>query len=107
MSSGRRRGNKKRGGRARKKNVSAKALREFWGDVEAVPPPEGNVRIAKDTSAVVRSLGRPPMGGQDTLAEHYFVAVYDRAVTLASALAAAGDLIEPEELLADEETPLG
>jgi hypothetical protein len=47
------------------------------------------------------------MGGQDTLAEHYFVAVYDRAVTLASALAAAGDLIEPGELLADDETPLG
>jgi hypothetical protein len=107
VSSGRRRGNKKRGGRSRKKNVSTKVVREFWGDGEAIPPPEGNVRIAKDTSAVVRSLGRPPMGGQDTLAEHYFVAVYDRAVTLASALAAAGDLIEPEELLADDETPLG
>ena len=107
MNAGRRRGNKKRGGRARKKAVSTKALKEFWGDAEAVPRPEGNIRIAKDTSAVVRSLGRPPMGGQDTLAEHYFVAVYDRAVTLASARAAAGDLIEPEELLAEDETSLG
>lgn len=106
MNAGRRRGNKKRGGRARKKTVSAKAVAEFWGDAEAVPSPEGNIRIAKDTSAVVRSLGRPPMGGQDTLAEHYFVAVYDRAVTLASALAAAGDLIEPQELLADDDPRL-
>ncbi len=103
MNAGRRRGNKKRGGRSRKKSVSPKAIKEFWGDAETVPRPEHNLRIAKDTSAVVRSLGRPPMGGQDTLAEHYFVAVYDRAVTLASALAAAGDLIEPEELLADDE----
>jgi hypothetical protein len=105
MNAGRRRGNKKRGGRARKKGVSPKAVVEFWGDAEAVPRPEHDIRIAKDTSAVVRSLGRPPMGGQDTLAEHYFVAVYDRAVTLASALAAAGDLIEPEDLLTDDDYP--
>jgi hypothetical protein len=105
VNAGRRRGNKKRGGRARKKGVSPKAAVEFWGDADAVPRPEHDIRIAKDTSAVVRSLGRPPMGGQDTLAEHYFVAVYDRAVTLASALAAAGDLIEPEELLADDDRP--
>jgi hypothetical protein len=105
VNAGRRRGNKKRGGRARKKGVSPKAVVEFWGDAEAVPRPEHDIRIAKDTSAVVRSLGRPPMGGQDTLAEHYFVAVYDRAVTLASALAAAGDLIEPEDLLTDDDHP--
>ncbi len=105
MNAGRRRGNKKRANRPRKKTVSQTAIREFWGDADAVPIPQGDVQIAKDTSAVVRSLGRPPMGGQDTIAEHYFVAVYDRAVTLASALAAAGDLIEPEELLGDEMPP--
>lgn len=76
---------------------------EFWGDPATLPSAEGSVRIASDPSAVVRSLGRPPLQGHETIAEHYFDAVYDRAVTLASALAAAGNLIEPEELLADHD----
>jgi hypothetical protein len=49
----------------------------------------------------VRSLGRPPLQGHETIAAHYFEAVYDRSVVLAGALAAAGDLIEPDELTAD------
>ncbi|MFV0524402.1 MAG: hypothetical protein ACK5RL_07895 [Acidimicrobiales bacterium] len=56
------------------------------------------MRIAPEPSAVVRSLGRPPLSGHHNVAEHYFTAVYDRAVVLAGALATAGDLIEPDEL---------
>jgi hypothetical protein len=59
------------------------------------------VRITTDPAAVVRSLGRPPLSGHHNVAEHYFTAVYERAVTLASALAAAGDLVEPDDLLND------
>jgi hypothetical protein len=76
---------------------------EFWGDAAKLPSAEGSVRIASDPSAVVRSLGRPPLQGHETIAAHYFDAVYDRAVTLASALAAAGNLIEPEQLLNDRD----
>jgi predicted TIM-barrel enzyme len=50
---------------------------------------------------VPRSLGPPPLPGHENAAEHYFAAVYDRAVTTAGALAAAGGLIDPDAL-ADE-----
>jgi len=74
---------------------------EFWGDPSKLPSVEQNVRITLDPPAVVRSLGRPPLSGHHGVAEHYFKAVYDRSVALASALAAAGDLIEPDELMND------
>jgi hypothetical protein len=47
---------------------------------------------------VPRSLGQPPLPGREAVSEYYFATVYDRAVTLAGALAAAGGLISPEEL---------
>jgi hypothetical protein len=46
---------------------------------------------------VVRSLGPPPLPGHETAAEHYFGAVYERAVALAGALAAAGGLLDTGE----------
>ena len=73
----------------------------FWGESAKLPRDETSVRITTDPAAVVRSLGRPPLSGHHNVAEHYFTAVYERAVTLASALAAAGDLVEPDDLLND------
>lgn len=70
---------------------------DFWGDGELFPTAEVNARITTDPAAMVRSLGRPPLSGHHNVAEHYFVAVYERSVALASALAAAGDMIELEE----------
>jgi hypothetical protein len=90
---------RKRRNRKRRNRSNAKALAEFWGDPDALPEPSDDIRITRDPSAVVRSLGRPPLPGQEQAAEAYFTAVYGRAVGLASALAAAGELIEPEELL--------
>lgn len=91
---GRKRRNRKRRGKS-----TNKALVEFWGDVEALPEPLDDIRITEDPSAVVRSLGRPPLPGQEQAAEATLAAVYARAVALASALAAAGEMIAPEELL--------
>ncbi len=85
-----------------KSRNSPQALAAFWGDPASLPTPEENVHITSDPTAVVRSLGRPPIPGQETIALHYFEAVYERAVTLAGALAAAGDLIAPEELDSEE-----
>lgn len=92
-------GGGKRRNRKRRNRSTAKAVAEFWGDKALLPDPAGHIRITEDPSAVVRSLGRPPLPGQEHVSEAYFAAVYARAVGLASALAAAGDLIEPEELL--------
>lgn len=65
----------------------------FWGDPTAEVPPPQLVAPASEPAAVVRSLGPPPLGAHDKVAEHYFTAVYDKAVGLASALAAAGGLL--------------
>lgn len=89
----------KRNKRRRKnKNSGAKGGPQFWGDSTKLPEPKETVRITKDPAAVVRSLGRAPLSGHEVISEHYFDAVYERAVGLASALAAAGDLIDPDEL---------
>ena len=70
----------------------------FWGDTEALPAVRTDIRITDDPAAVPRSLGRPPLPGHEQIAEHYFTAVYDRAVATAGALAAAGGLIDAETL---------
>ena len=99
--------NNNRRSRNRRRKVGSKKASfdpvDFWGDPAKLPKEEGHVRITTDPAAVVRSLGRPPLSGHYNVAEHYFVAVYDRSVTLASALAAAGDLLEPDELATDED----
>lgn len=70
----------------------------FWGDPAKLPEARQDVRITDDPAAVVRSLGPPPLTGHEVIAEAYFTAVYDRAVTLAGAVATAGGLITPDEL---------
>jgi hypothetical protein len=70
----------------------------FWGDAAVLPSSESDVRITDDPGAVSRSLGTPPLPGQEIVAPHYFAAVYDRAVMTAGALAAAGGLIDTETL---------
>ena len=73
----------------------------FWGDPAQLPDAETDVRMNEDPAAVPRSLGPPPLPGHEAIADHYFAAVYDRAVNTAGALAAAGGLIDPDALLDD------
>ncbi|MDH3294319.1 MAG: hypothetical protein OER95_08375 [Acidimicrobiia bacterium] len=74
----------------------------FWGDPDKLPDAmAGAVHITTNPVAVVKSLGRPPLSGQQNASEHYFSAVYDRAVNLGAALAAAGSLLGAEELTGD------
>ena len=46
---------------------------------------------------MVRSLGRVPLSGHETAAEHWFSLVYERAAVLAGALAAAGGLLDESD----------
>ncbi len=95
--------------RNKKRRRSGNRRREgagFWGNADKLPPAQPDVRITDDPDAVPRSLGVPPLTGHEKIAAHYLKAIYDRAVTTAGALAAAGGLIEPDELadeLADDE----
>jgi hypothetical protein len=88
-----------RGGRRKDRNRRPKVdALDFWGDAATLPSSEADVRITDDPGAVSRSLGTPPLPGQEIVAPHYFAAVYERAVMTAGALAAAGGLIDTETL---------
>jgi hypothetical protein len=87
------------GGRNRRKGKQKPQIGAgFWGEESKLPEPRTDVRISDDPAAVPRSLGAPPLPGHEAIVEHYFAAVYDRAVTLAGAVATAGGLISPAEL---------
>ncbi|WP_419945732.1 hypothetical protein [Candidatus Poriferisodalis sp.] len=55
------------------------------------------ISVTPDPTSTVRSLGKPPLVGREMAAERYFEAVYQRAVALAAALAAAGDLLDDSD----------
>ena len=74
--------------------------RDFWVGADSGEQPAAVVRTPEDASAMIRSLGPPPLPGRETIAEHYFAAAYDKAARRAVALAAASglmDLSEPDD----------
>ena len=87
--------------RRNKNRPSGKQQRAFWGDEEKLPTLGSSVRITSDPSAVVSSLGRIPLTGSETIAEHYFAAVLERSVMLGEALAAAGGLSDEADDASD------
>ncbi len=108
MSAARRRrskgGNRKGGGgqqqpQGRRRSGKKKVQVGFWGDAAKLPEAKSDVRISTEPAVVPHSLGPPPLPGHETIAMHYFTAIYDKGVTLSGALAAAAGLIEPEELI--------
>jgi hypothetical protein len=67
----------------------------FWGrEPESEPAP---IRISHDPSAMIRSLGPPPLKGHEVAAEYTFRLVYDKAAGLAATLAAAAELDAPDD----------
>ena len=93
MSSRRRRSASKQ---ARQKAVWAK---EFWGSDEVDAEEVDLIRPVSDASAMIRSLGTPPLHGRESNADALFTVIYGKAAALATALAAANDLldIDPDE----------
>lgn len=69
---------------------------EFWrsvpelGDIEPIRP-------SPDPTAVIRSLGTPPLTGQAAVADHYLAAAVERSAQMATALAAAAGLLGDDE----------
>jgi hypothetical protein len=74
---------------------------ELWRPVPQLPDPEP-ITPAMDPTAVLRSLGDPPLPGQGAVAQHYLAAVVERAAGLATALAAAAGLLG-ERVAADDD----
>ena len=60
-----------------------------------------------DPTALLRSLGDPPLPGNGVAAGHYVASVIERAATLAIGLAATTDLLaDPSDSSADTEQAL-
>ena len=69
---------------------------DLWRAVPALAEPEP-IKPSSDPAALLRSLGDVPLQGQGAAADHYLVAVVERAAGLATALAATADLLaEPD-----------
>jgi hypothetical protein len=65
---------------------------DLWRPVPELEDPKP-IRPATDPTALLRSLGDPPLQGQGAVAEHYVAAVVERAAGVATALAAAAGLL--------------
>ena len=74
----------------RRRNKRKKPV-DLWRPVPTLPDPEP-ISVEGDPTALVRSLGNPPLPGQNKGAEHYQAAVAERASGMAEALAAASGL---------------
>ena len=87
-----------RGGRRR-------STRDFWGNDELVGVDEATlpkIRRSEHPTALVDSLGPLPFpGGQ--VSPHYFELLYDRAASLAIALAASAGLAVFDDEFDDDE----
>ncbi len=104
------RGGQKRGKKRGKKRSGKSAIepnRPMWenhdGETE-LQAIVGSVRPAQNPTALVRSLGEPPLGKYASNAHHYYEAVYEKAQHFAVAIATANGLLVMEDTEdADEE----
>jgi hypothetical protein len=70
---------------------------DFWGREKTEHDMAVIIRPSDDPTAMIRSLGPPPLPGGETVAEHHFAATYQKAATLALALAAASGLLDTSD----------
>ena len=84
-------------GRSRRRRSQRNRTADLWRPVPQLPDPEPIVPIS-DATALLRSLGDPPLQGQSTVGGHYLSAVIEKAAQRATALATmAGLVAEPPE----------
>jgi hypothetical protein len=74
---------------------------DLWRPVPQLADPEPIVP-ADDPTALVRSLGAPPLQGQGAAGEHYLAAVVEKAATLATGLAGAFGLLAGADVDPDD-----
>lgn len=91
------------GGSSRRRRSKGKAKHpvDLWRPVPPLPPPDP-ITPAADPTALVRSLGDPPLPAARGSAELTIATVVDRAAGLATALAAIGGLLDESDDGADD-----
>jgi hypothetical protein len=65
---------------------------DIWRPAPELPEPAPIVR-ANDPTALLRSLGEPPLWDKSAVAGQYLAAVVERAAALAAGMAASADLL--------------
>jgi hypothetical protein len=92
---------RKRSGGRRRGGQKAKPV-DLWRPVPPLPEVEP-IEPAADPTALLRSIGAPPLRARSDVAGAYLVNVAERAAGLATALAAAAGLLaDPDAPEADE-----
>jgi hypothetical protein len=86
--------------RRRRSSNAPRSTQRFWGSPAGIEPAEP-IAPADDPTAVVSSLGPPPLGVHSGSAAHYLEAMYQKAAGVAVALAASADLLELPDADAD------
>ena len=95
-------GNRRKGqGRRRGGNQKAKPV-DLWRPVPPLPDLE-RIKPVSDPTALVRSLGDPPLAGQDHTALESIAKVANRASKTAIALAYSADLVQLPDAEPDAE----
>jgi len=87
--------------RRRRSQNGPRSAQRFWGSLSEVEAAR-TITPADDPTAVVGSLGPPPLGVHSASAAHYLEAMYQKAAGVAVALAASADLLELPDTVADE-----
>ncbi len=70
---------------------------DFWGSATVDEDEVDAIRMSDDPTAMINSLGPPPLPGHEPAAEAYFAVMYEKAAGLAAALAAASNLLHVDE----------
>ena len=65
---------------------------DLWRPVPSLDPP-APIAPAPDPTALLRSLGDPPLQGQGAVAGHYLAAVVEEAARVATAIAAVSGVL--------------
>ncbi|HXH56972.1 hypothetical protein [Iamia sp.] len=79
----------------RRRGKKPKAV-DLWRPVASLEPPEA-IQRANDATAVIRSLGAPPLKGQGSLAEQHLALAVERAADMAMALALTAGLLPADD----------
>lgn len=97
MSRRRRSSRTRRIGNTGVESEAEREIKSFWHGSNGMPETPRKIQVTEQAASVIRSLGSAPLTGQESVTDHYFEAVYQRSVALASALAAAAELVGEEE----------
>jgi hypothetical protein len=77
---------------AKKQQADRAAARKFWGEIPTEEPPA--VAQPDDPTAMVLSLGAPPLRTVERPSQEAFAKLYNRAAAMAFGLAVAAGLDE-------------